>query len=96
MLPQRLRQSLPALLVVGALSWGLVACGDDSSPDAAATPTVAPECADLAALEDSLGSLKDIDVKQDGVEGLTTAIKEVKTDLTTAASSVSSALRPQV
>ena len=106
MVHRPLGRALGAVLLVGGLSWGMVACGDDSSSGAGtaatptdtatATPTASPECADLAALEDSLNALADVDVKRDGVEALTTAIAQVKTDLATAQSSVSDALKPEV
>ena len=106
MLHLPVRRSLSAVLVFGALSWGLVACGSDSDSSAGAsdTPTAAEStesaeatgCADLAVLEGSLSSLKDVDLQQDGVAGLTSAIAEVKADLEAAKSSVSTALQPQV
>lgn len=98
---EHLRRSVSALAVLAALCGGLAACGSsDSSAGAAAssspTPSEAAACADVATLETSLASLKDVNLQQDGVDGLTSAIQQVKTDLDAAASSVSSALQPQV
>ena len=106
MLPHPVRRSLSVLVALGALSWGLAACGSDSDPAAGAadspSATESTEsaeeagCADVAALEESLASLTDVDLQQDGAAGLTSAIAEVKADLETAKSSVSEALKPQV
>ena len=109
MLDRLLGRALCAALLVVSLSWAMVACGGDStsggesSSSGAATTTTgattaaaSAECADLTALEDSLAALADVDVKRDGVEALTTAIAQVGTDLSTAKTSVSAALEPQV
>lgn len=104
MLSTHVRRSLSALVVVGALATGLAGCGSDSdssssaeaTPTASATPTEATGCADVAALQESLSSLKDVDLQQDGVAGLTSALDSVKADLEAAKSSVSAELQPQV
>ena len=96
-------------MVATAVTWGLAACGSSSSPSAeststpaestpavSASPSSSPACADLATLEKSLTSLKDVDLKQDGMAGLTSAIAQVKTDLAAAKSSVSSAAKPSI
>jgi len=101
-----IRRSLSALMVASAVAWGLAACGSSSpstqSTPAESTPTVSPSvsaspgCADLAVLEKSLTSLKDVNLKQDGMAALTSAIAQVKTDLAAAKSSVSSAAKPSI
>jgi len=102
-----IRRSLSALMVATAVTWGVAACGSSSSPTAESTPaestpaaspspSASPACADLAALEKSLVSLKDVDLKQDGLAALTSAVAQVKTDLAAAKSSVSSAAKPSI
>ena len=104
MLRTPVRRSLSALFVVGVLAAGLVGCGSDSdssssaeaTPTASASSTESTGCADVAALQDSLSSLQEVDLQQDGVAGLTAAITSMKAALETAKSSVSAALQPQV
>jgi hypothetical protein len=67
-----------------------------TAPSATPTATESAGCTDVAALETSLGALKDVDVQQDGVDALNSAIADVKTDLDAAEASASSALQPQV
>lgn len=98
------RRSLSALVVIGALATGLAGCGSDSdssssaetTPTASASPTEATGCADVDALKASLSSLGSVDLQQDGVAGLTSALETVKTDLEAAKASVSADLKPQV
>jgi hypothetical protein len=93
-------RSLTALGLLVALVWALVGCGSDtpssSSASSSPTPTTSVACADIAALEDSLESLEQVDVQQDGLPALTTAIGAVKSDLAAASTSASAMLQPQL
>jgi hypothetical protein len=98
---QPARRSLSCILVAAvALLLALAGCSDDStSTTSSSTPASATEsagCADVAALQTSLESLKDVNVQQDGAEALNSAIADVKTDVDAAAASASNALQPEV
>jgi hypothetical protein len=87
------------LLAVAALSWLLIGCGGNTSSastEPTATTSATAGCADAAALKSSLDALKNVDVKNDGVDALTTALTDVKTKLDAAAASASSVLKPQI
>jgi cytoskeletal protein RodZ len=92
-----------AVLGVAALLWVVVGCGSNSSSPAAGSTTTASAsvsasagCADAVALKSSLDALKTVDVKQDGVAALTSAVADVKTKLDAATASASSVLQPEV
>ena len=91
-----------AVLGLAALLWVFAGCGSSpSSPTAGSTtPTASASasagCADAVALKSSLDALKNVDVKQDGVAALNSALADVKTKLTAATGSASSALQPEV
>jgi hypothetical protein len=102
------RSAFAAVLVVGLL-FILTNCGSSepsqTSPAAttaapttatptAATPTEA--CADVAALKSSLEALTQVRPVEDGLQALTTAIADVKTNLDKAEASASQALQPDV
>lgn len=68
------------------------------SPTPTATPsaTASAGCADAAALKASLDALTKVNVRQDGVAALESALDDVKTKLDAAAASASGALQPEV
>jgi phage-related protein len=80
----------------------LAACGGGSneSSQSKATPSASASasagCTDVAALQKSLKGLDGVDVRQDGVEGLTQALADVATTLDAAVASASSKLKPAV
>jgi len=83
-----MRRTVVALWVVAALSVGLLVAGCGSSkPD---------YCGDLTNLKGSVQGLGSVNVVQNGVSSLTTAIDKVKSDAQTLASSAKGALAPQV
>ena len=90
------------LLTIAALVVFMVAgCGDSSEGDEGGSASgdsteVASGCEEVNALKDSLTSLTQIEPVADGVDALKSAAVEVKTDLETAASAVSSELQPSV
>ena len=69
---------------------------DNRHFDADADTTASAGCADAATLKSSLDALKNVDVRQDGVDALTSALADVKTELGAATASASSALQPEV
>jgi hypothetical protein len=77
----------------------LTGCGNNSS-SSTTSPTsstsAAPGCADAEALKASLETLKNVNVKDDGVEALTTALSDVRTKLDAALATASSVLKPEV
>jgi len=89
-----------SLLLVGCLTLGALAaaCGSDSDDGAATTTTDASEaaCADAQALDTSVESLKDVDVRAEGTNGVNAALDAVKDDLAALEESVSDALKPGV
>jgi uncharacterized lipoprotein YehR (DUF1307 family) len=107
-LPCARRSAFAAVLAVGLL-FILTSCGSSepsqTSPAATtaapttATPTTsAPTtaCADVAALKSSLEALTQVRPVEDGLQALTTAIADVKTNLDKAEASASQALQPDV
>ena len=78
------------LLVLGIVAGG---CGGDDASDSSPSPSA---CTDVMALQESVTSLTQVDPVNDGVDALRSAAAEVKTDLETALSSVSSELQPAV
>ena len=100
MLLIRSRHRLWTVLGMSALLWLIVGCGTSSPSTSATTPrptaTASAGCAEVVALKSSLDTLKNVDVRQDGVQALTSALADVKTKLGTATSSASSALKPEV
>ena len=100
MLSIRTRHRLWAVLGIPALLWLILGCGTSSSSTTATTPTptatASAGCGDVVALKSSLDTLKNVDVRQDGVEALTSALADVKTKLGAATASASSALQPEV
>ena len=105
------RPSMAAGAAVAVLCV-LAGCGTSSTPTqssppaaTAAAPTVAASttaaapaaaCADMAALKSSLEALTKVKPAEDGVPALRTAIANVKTNLTSAGTSVSEVLQPSV
>ena len=91
---------------MAALLWVIVGCGSNSSSTAPrstpassrpSTPTSRrPVARTPRALKSSLDALKNVDVQQDGVAALTSALADVKTELGAATASASSALQPEV
>ena len=87
-----------AVLGMAVLLWAIVGCGSGSSSTttSSTSTTASAGCADAAALKNSLDALKNVDVRQDGVPALTSALADAKTEVTAATSSASSALQPEV
>ena len=94
---------VPAVVVSVVLLSLLVACGGgdstsssskSSSPSASATG--ASGCQEAADLQASLKSLDDVDVRKDGVKGLTGAVADVATSLDAAVGAASAKLQPHV
>ncbi len=99
MLSTRSGRKLSTVLPLAALLWMVAGCGGtSSSTTATSTPTTSASagCADVAALKGSLDALKAVDVRQDGVDALTSALADVKTQVSAAAASASGALQPEV
>ena len=101
----RIVRGVLACLAIGAL---VASCGDDDDTTSATTaPTasagsggsVAPAgdvCADREALSTSVDALKNVDIRAEGTNGLTTAIGAVKDDLAALRTSAGDELQPQV
>ena len=93
-------RSSSAVLDSAVLISLLAACGggDDTSSESTPSPsaTATAGCDNASALEDSLQTLKGVDVRQDGVKGLTGAVADVANDLDAAVSSASSTLQPPI
>ena len=99
MLSIRSGRKLSTVLALAALLWVVAGCGgSSSSTTATSTPTASASagCTDVAALKGSLDALKAVDVRQDGVDALTSALADVKTQLTAATGAASSELQPEV
>ncbi len=99
MLPRLAARSSVVTLACVVLLCVLVGCGGDSTSTAVRstpTATVAAGCADASALKASLQALKDVNVRQDGIEALTSALADVSNDLDAAVASASAALEPHV
>jgi len=99
---RRLVRSASGSLAVVVLLALLTACGggSDESSQSKATPSASASasagCTDVAALQKSLKDLDGVDVKKDGVEGLTQALADVANALDAAVASASSKLKPAV
>lgn len=93
-------RSSSAVLASVVLMSLLAACGggDDTTSESTPSPSASATagCDTASALEDSLQTLKGVDVREDGVEGLTGAVADVANDLDAAVSSASSTLQPHV
>ena len=93
-------RSSSAVLASAVLIGLLAACGggDDTSSGSTPSPTATATagCDSASALEDSLQTLKGVDVRKDGVDGLTGAVADVANDLDAAVSSASSKLQPPI
>jgi hypothetical protein len=93
-------RSSSAVLASAVLIGLLAACGggDDTSSESTPSPSASPTagCDSASTLEDSLQALQGVDVRKDGVEGLTGAVADVANDLDAAVSSASSTLQPHV
>ena len=80
----------------------LVGSACSSDPDSGTTPPATPSasasqgCAELATLTDSLTALTQVEPVQDGLTALESSVATVKTDLESAATAVSEALKPSV
>ena len=81
------RAAAPPLLALAALAATLLVAGCGSSKPA--------YCSDLSNLEASVKALGDVNVVQNGVGALTTALDKVKTNAQAFASSAKGALQPQ-
>ena len=93
-------RSCSAALASVVLICLLAACGGGDDTTSGSTPSPSPTattgCEDASALEASLQALKGVDVRTDGVQGLTGAAADVANDLDAAVSSASSELQPHV
>ena len=106
------RRSSVAASAAGAVLCVLAGCGTSSTPTsnspapattAAPTTAVSPSatapsaaCADLAELRSSLEALTNVDVAEDGVAALDTAMANVRANLMAVETSGSEAFQPQV
>lgn len=79
--PMRVLVVALAVLVLAGLSSGCSSSSDNKS--AKETPTASAVCADYKALKKSLSDLASINVISTGVDGLTHALNNVGTKLTT-------------
>lgn len=106
MRPQSSTRRIAAVAAVAASLWLIAGCSGSSpattsgSPSAVSTstPTVAASaaCTDAAALKGSLEALKAVDVRQDGVPALTSALADAKAKLLVSVASATAALKPSV
>ena len=100
MLSIRSGRKLSTVLALAALLWVVAGCGGilviDAPPTSTPTASASAGCTDVAALKGSLDALKAVDVRQDGVDALTSALADVKTQLTAATGAASSELQPEV
>ena len=106
MLVRSARMPWWALLSIATLLCVLVGCSSSPSTTTnsttttnattTATTTSSTGCADISAMKSSLEALKNVNIRQGGVDALTSALADVKTKLDAAKSSVSSDLQPSV
>ncbi len=93
-------RSFSAALASVVLICLLAACGGGDDTTSGSTPSPSPTattgCEDASALEASLQALKGVDVRTDGVQGLTGAAADVANDLDAAVASASSKLQPPI
>ena len=88
-----------SLWVIAGCSGTSTATTSSSSPtvsSTASTVTASAACTDAAALKGSLETLKEVDVRQDGVPALTSALTDVKAKLLVSVASATAALKPSV
>jgi CHASE3 domain sensor protein len=90
MMRGQIRSVMGGLAVLAMLALSGAACS--SEPDTAASQG----CAELATLKDSLTALTQVEPVQDGLDALQPAVATVKTDMQSAATAVSEALKPSV
>ena len=82
--------ALPLMVILALAAAG---CSDDNG----GTPTAATSgCDEVNALQDSLTSLTEVDLVNDGTDALQSAVSDVKTDLDAAVSAVGAELEPVV
>jgi hypothetical protein len=80
-----------------AIGLALAACGSDDDPSAATTTAPADDaCADAEDLRTSIAGLQDVDISEEGTNGLEAAVSAVQADLTALGESASAELEPEV
>jgi hypothetical protein len=91
------RSFVAAVALVAVLGLMAAGCSKNNTPAVTTSASVSSTtCADLGALKTSLSALTQIKPLQDGLNALNAAVATVKTNLATAAASVSSDIQPQV
>src|SRR5512132_793797 len=100
MIEGRIRSAAYGVAVLAMLGLVGSACSSSSDTGGTPSPTVSTSasqgCAELATLKDSLTALTQVEPVADGLTALQSAVATVKTDLQSAATAVSEALKPSV